>query len=383
MSKEKLLMTPGPTMVPHEVLATQSEVMIHHRTPEYGKLFTEMNENLRYLYQTNNTIISYSASGTGGLEASVVNFFSPGDKILVISIGVFGNRYAAIAQSFGLNVVKIDVPWGQGVDPKEVEKYLAEGGFKAVFATHNETSTGAVNDIKAISQVLKGQDLLFIVDAVSSLGAIELQTDLWGIDVVISASQKAIMCPPGLAFMSVSPKAWEAAEKSTCPKFYWDILKAKKALEKNPPQNPFTPPISLVRGVNMALKLIKKEGLAAIFARHNRLAQATQAGVEALGLKLFAAPAARSSCITSVALPENLDGNKIRSIMEEKYGVIIAGGQEHLKGKIIRIGHMGYVNENNVYETFTALEKTLQELNYNVQLGTGVQAAQEAYNKAL
>lgn len=375
MRKDKLLMTPGPTMVPPAVLAAEGEVMIHHRTSEYGELFAEINRNLQSVFQTKNPVLTYPAAGTGGLEAAVVNFFSPGDPVLVVSIGVFGDRFAAIAKAFGLEVTKLDVPWGQAVDPTAVEEAVKEGQYKGVFVTHNETSTGAVNDIEAIGKVLTGKDTLYVVDAVSSLGALDLQTDAWGVDVVITSSQKALMAPPGLAFMSVSERAWEAAKSAKCPKFYWDALKARKAMEKNPPQNPYTPAVSLLRGLNVALKMILAEGLPAVFARHHRLAEATREAVRALGLPLFAAERAQSDCITSIAMPEGLDGEKVKKLMSNRYGVIVAGGQEDLKGKVVRIGHMGYVNEQDVLQAIAAFEQALRDEGYPVELGSGVAAA--------
>lgn len=370
-------MTPGPTMVPPAVLAAEAEVMIHHRTAEYGKLFAEVNEKLQYVFQTASPVITYPAAGTGGLEAAVVNFFSPGDQVLVTSIGVFGDRFATIAKTFGLDVKKLSVPWGQAVTPELVEEELKKGNYKAVFVTHNETSTGAFNNIEAIGKILKGKDVLFVVDAVSSLGALDLQTDNWGVDIAVTASQKALMAAPGLAFMSVSDRAWERAKTATCPKFYWDALKARKAMEKNPPQNPYTPAVSLLRGISISLQMIKEEGLQQVFDRHYRLAEATRKAVEALGLPLFAVVGARSNCITSIAMPEGLDGEKVKKHMSSRYGVIVAGGQEDLKGKVVRIGHMGYVNEQDVIQAIAAFEQALKDEGYPVTLGAGVKVAME------
>lgn len=373
-------MTPGPTMVPPAVLMAGGEPMIHHRTPEYSQLFRELNKNLKTIFQTQNPVLTFPAAGTGGLEAAVVNFFSPGDRVLCTSIGVFGDRVATIAKAFGLNVEKLTVPLGEAVDPRIIEEKLKEQNYKGVFVTHNETSTGAYNDIEAIGKITKNKDILLIVDAVSSLGGLDLKTDEWGVDVVITASQKALMAPPGLTFLSVSNKGWEAAQNSTSPKFYWDVIKARKAMEKPSPQNPYTPAVSLLRSVNKALELIIEEGLQEVFHRHSQLAKATRAAVEALGLKLFAAPQARSNVITSIKMPEGIDGEKVKKQMAEKYGVITAGGQEDLKGKILRIGHMGYVHEGDIIQTIAALEKALIDVGYPIEKAVGIKAALEVFN---
>lgn len=377
MKKEKLLMTPGPTMVPSTVLMAEGEPMIHHRTPEYSEIFKKLNENLKTVFQTKNHVITFPASGTGGLEASVVNFFSPGDKVLCVSIGLFGERVATIAQNFGLDVDKLSVTLGEAVDPKILEITLDKEDYKGLFVTHNETSTGATNDIETIGKIAKKRDVLLLVDAVSSLGGIDIQTDAWGLDVVVTASQKALMSPPGLAFISVSEKAWEMAKKSKMPKFYWDILKARESLEKASPQNPYTPAVSLIRACNKALEMIIEEGLQEVFNRHYKLAKATQTAVTALGLEFFTASSARSNVITSITMPEGIDGDKVKKIMSEKYDVIVAGGQGDLKGKLIRIGHMGYVNHGDIIQTIAALEKAMIEVGYTVEIGSGVKAALE------
>ena len=349
--------------------------MIHHRTPEYSEIFKKLNENLKNVFQTKNHVITFPSSGTGALEASVVNFFSPGDKVLCVSIGLFGDRVATIAKNFGLNVDKLSVTWGEAVEPKVVAEALEKEDYKGLFITHNETSTGATNDIESIGKITREKDVLILVDAISSLGGIDLQTDNWGIDVVVTGSQKALMAPPGLSFMSVSDKAWEAAEKSTMPKFYWNVLKARESLEKPEPQNPYTPAVSLIRAANKALELILEEGLEEVFNRHKKMANATQRAVEAMGLEFFTAPNARSYVITSIAMPDGIDGDKVRKIMSQKYGIMVAGGQKDLKGKIIRIGHMGYVHYGDIIQTITALERAMLEVGYPIEIGVGVKAA--------
>ena len=378
MKKENLLMTPGPTMVPHRVLAAEARPMIHHRTSEYSEIFAAVNEGLAYVFQTKAPILTYPAAGSGVMEAAIANFFSAGDSVLAVSIGVFGNRFYKIALAFGLDADIYDVEWGSAADPDEIIRRLNEKKYKAVLITHNETSTGANNDIKRVAELMRGRDELLIVDAVSALGALEMRQDEWGIDVVITASQKALMASPGLAFMSVSDRAWKAYETAKLPKFYWDAGKALDSLRKNPPQNPYTPAVSLIRGLKESLDMIKEEGLENIFARHTRLANATRAAVEALGLECFADKAARSDCITSIRIPEGIDGEKVKKSMAN-YGVVAAGGQEDLKGKVVRIGHMGYCSEQDVLIAIAAFERALADNGVKVKAGEGVTAAMKVF----
>lgn len=376
MLKEKLLMTPGPTMVPPRVLAAESSVMIHHRTSEYEKLFSEVCSGLQYVFQTSNPVLTFPSAGTGGLEAAICNFFSPGDSVLAVSIGVFGDRFASIAKQFGLDVDKLSYKQGEAADPNEIASKVQEKKYKAVLITHNETSTGVTNDIASVSDALAASGVMLIVDAVSSMGALDLKTDDWGLDVVITASQKALMAAPGLAFVSVSEKALQEAEKATLPKYYWDILKAKKSMEKA--QNPYTPAVSLLRGLSESLAMIREEGLENVFYRHSRLAEAVRQAAIALDLDFFAAEGFRSDCITSILMPEGLNGEKIKDIMDG-LGVIIAGGQDDLKGKIIRIGHMGYVDENDIIVTIATLEQALKVSGMSIELGSGVAAVLKCF----
>ncbi|SFP58795.1 pyridoxal-phosphate-dependent aminotransferase family protein [Caldicoprobacter faecalis] len=376
MRKDKLLMTPGPTMIPHKVRETMARQIIHHRTKEFERYFVKMNEGLKKVFQTQNPVLTLVSSGTGGMEAAVANAFSPGDKVLVVSTGVFGDRFVKITTRFGLDVKVINVPWGCGADPEEIKKFLdsPEGdGVKGVFVTHNETSTGVANDIKGIGEVLKGRDCLYIVDAISSLGGMEVKTDEWGIDMVIAGSQKALMLPPGLAFVSVSEKAWKAIEKSKLPKFYFDFLAYRKSLNDN--TTPYTTAVSLVIAASEALDMILEEGLENIFARHRNLAEACRAAVKALGLELFADERYASDLITSIKAPEGIDIDQVRKIMNLQYDIMVTGGQQHLKGKIMRIGHMGYVDGFDLLKTITALELSLLKVGYKLELGTGVTAA--------
>lgn len=377
MKKDKLLMTPGPTNVPYGVREAMSRPMIHHRTDDFGLYFSCLNKNLKKVFQTDNPVLTLASSGTGGMEASIVNCFSPGDKVLVANTGVFGDRFVKIATAYGLDVVTMDIPWGKGVNGKDIEEILdSEEGedVKGVLVTHNETSTGVTNDIQSIGEVLKERDCLFIIDAISSLGGMDVKTDEWGIDIVVAGSQKALMLPPGLAFVSVSDKAWKAIEKSTFPKFYFDFLAYKRSLEKN--TTPYTPAVSLVIAASQSLNMIVEEGLDNIFARHKNLGEACRKAIKSIGLEIFAQEDMASDLITSIKAPEGIDIEKVRKILNLKYDIMIAGGQQHLKGKIIRIGHMGYVDGFDLIKTLSALERALLEVGYKLELGTSLTAAQ-------
>ena len=379
MEKEKLLMTPGPTMIPARVLEVMRRQIIHHRTKEFEVVYDGLEEDLKFVFQTKNMVLMFSSSGTGAMESAVVNLFSPGDKVLAISIGAFGDRFAEIAQAFGLNVNKLSVNWGEAVDVSKVKEILdSDKEIKAVLMTHNETSTGVTNDIEAVGKLIKGTDKLLVVDAISSLGGLDLQMDNWGIDVVVTGSQKALMAPPGLAYVALSDKAWEAVNASKLPKFYWDYKKYRKGLLKEGENPPYTPAISLLMAQAEALKMIKEEGLQEVFARHKKHALATQAGVAELGLELFAKQDVSSYIITAVKAPEGIDIGKVIKTMNLKHDIMITGGQKHLKGKIFRIGHCGYTDSLDLIKTFAALEYSLAEAGYKVEMGASVGAVQKA-----
>ncbi len=367
-------MTPGPTMVPSAVMAAEAQPMIHHRTAEYSEVFSRVCQGLQYVFQTKEPVLTYPSAGTGAMEAAIANFFSPGDKVLAISIGVFGDRFASIAAAYGLDVEKLSVPWGQCVDLAAVSSCLELKSYKGVLITHNETSTGAMNDIRAVAELVNRTEALYVVDAVSSMGALDLQMDNWKVDVVVAASQKALMTAPGLAFLAASPKAVAAGKTAKCPRFYWDYQRNLAAYHKEPPQNPYTPAVSLIRGLDVALQMLQAEGLPQVFKRHQQLANATRGAVEALGLELFACEAARSDCITSIAMPEGIDGEKVKKLMGAA-GVIAAGGQDSLQGAVVRIGHMGYVDANDILLAVNALEIALGQVGYPVKAGTAVAAA--------
>ena len=381
MLDEKLLMTPGPTMIPTRVLEIMRRQIIHHRTSNYERSFEELCENLKLVFQTKNTVMTFACSGTGVMEAAVVNMFSPGDKVLAVSIGAFGDRFASIAKTFGLEVEKYAVEWGKPASADEVKRILdGDSGqkIKGVLVTHNETSTGVTNDIKKIADLTKGTERLLVVDAISSLGALDLKMDEWGIDVVVTGSQKALMNAPGLGFAALSGKAWAAYSKATLPKFYWDFGKYRDGIAGASENPPYTPAISLVLAQNEAVKMMLEEGLDNIYARHKKYALAAQAAVASLGLGLLPDQKDSSYVITAVRPPEGIDIGGIIKKMNVAYDVMVVGGQKGLKGKLLRIGHCGYFNRFDMLRTFSALELSLIEAGYALEAGTSLTVLQKA-----
>ncbi len=367
-------MTPGPTPVPPEVSGDESLPIIHHRTKEFMELFHEVIEGMQYVFQTKNDIIMLNSSGTGGMEACVTNLLSPGDKVIAINTGVFGERWVKIIKAFGLEPIEIKEEWGKAVDVKRIEDILKkEPNIKAVFTTLTETSTGVVNDIKSLGQIVSKTSAVLVVDAISGLAAQELRTDKWKVDVVVTSSQKGLMMPPGLAPVSVSEKAWKLTETSKLPKFYFNFVKGRESSKKG--QTPYTPAISLFVALRKSLEMIKKEGIDNVFARHQKLARATRAGVKALGLELFT----KDPCdaVTSIKVPEGIDGEVLKEKMRLEYGIAIAGGQQNLKGKIFRIAHLGYMDIFDTIIAISGLEIVLTKLGYKIELGKGVAAAEE------
>jgi aspartate aminotransferase-like enzyme len=359
----KQLRVPGPTPCPQEVLQAMGRQMINHRGPEFASVLNNVTDKLKQLFQTKNDIFLLTGSGTGGLEAAAVNTMSPGDKVLSVSIGVFGERFAAIAKEFGAEVTPLNFEWGQAADPDAIAKALkSDPAIKTVLVTHNETSTGVTNDLEAISSVVKEAGKLLVVDAISSLGSIDLPVDKWHCDITITGSQKGWMVPPGLAMVSVSQEGWEASKKARMPRFYWDFAKAKSYLEKG--ETPWTPAVSIFFALEVALDMILKEGMANVFARHARIAQAARDGVKALGLSPFAEAGHASNTVTSVAGSGGLDINKMRKILREEYDVVLAGGQRTLDGKIFRIGHLGWVTDADIKEVLSAIEKALPKAGF-------------------
>ena len=358
------LRIPGPTPLPDEILHTMSKQMINHRGPEFVEIMNRTTKNLKDMFQTKEDILLLTCSGTGGMEAAIVNTLSPGDKVLSVTNGAFGDRFADIAETFGAHVERLSFEWGTAVDPQEVRRALSnDAGIKAVLVTHNETSTAVTNDLAAISAVVREYEKLLIVDAISSLGCIDLPTDEWGCDVVITGSQKGWMAPPGLAMVSVGDRAWQAQAQATMPKFYWDFAKAKKFLEKS--QTPFTPSVSTFYALDAALELLQQEGLKNIFARHARIAAKAREAVKSLGLSLFADESCASNTITAVKATKGLDSKKLLKILREEYDTVLAGGQQRLDGKIFRIGHLGYVNEGDIDATIEALKAALPKAGFS------------------
>lgn len=376
--KKFRLLAPGPTPVPPEVLLAMAQPVLHHRTPEFEALFAQARRGLQWLFQTRREVLILAASGTGAMEGAVVNACSPGDRVLVIRGGKFGERWAEICQAYGLSVIPVEVPYGKAVDPLDVAAALRrEPGVAAVFATHSETSTGVLHDLEAIAAIVRQTPALLVADAITSLGVVDLPTDAWGVDVVVAGSQKAMMLPPGLAFACLSDLAWAAAERARLPRYYFNFLVERKIQAKH--QTAWTPAISLIAGLKVALDLLQAEGLPAIFARHERLARATRAAVTALGLELFAERP--SPAVTAVKVPEGVDGGAIVRVLRDTHGISIAGGQGSMKGKIFRIATLGYADAYDVLTGIAALEFTLAELGYPVRLGDGLRAAQNVLQK--
>ena len=377
--RKNYLLTPGPTPLPPQVSEAMSRPIIHHRTPQFQAILKEATEGLKYVFQTKADVFILTSSGTGAMEAAVVNLLSCGDTAITIQGGKFGERWTEICKKYGIIPEVIDVEWGKAVDPVEIEKKLKiNPKIKAVFTTLCETSTGVVNDIAAIGRVVKETNAVLAVDAISGLGAIDLQTDAWFCDVVVSGSQKGLMLPPGLSFISISPKAWKFIEDSQSPKYYFDLKAAKKSWEAT--DTPFTPAITLIIALCEALKMIKQDTLENVFRRHRKMADAARAAMKALGLELFA-PGASSDVVTAVKVPAGIDGEKLVKTMRDTYGITIAGGQSELKGRVFRIAHMGFIEEFDIIAGISCLEKVLAEMGYKFQLGKGVAAAEEVFLK--
>ena len=378
MDNKLMLMIPGPTPVPEAALFAMAKHPMGHRSKEFDAIFAECTENLKWLHQTSSDVLSLTVSGTGAMEAGIINFLSAGDRVLVGTNGKFGERWAEVAEAYGLNAEIIKAEWGQPLDPENFREKLeadTEKQIKAVIITHSETSTGVLNDLETINRHVKAHgEALIMVDAVTSLGAVNIPMDAWGIDVIASGSQKAYMIPPGLGFVAVGPKAWEAYKTAKLPRYYLDLGKYRKEAAKN--TTPFTPPVNMFFGLQVTLQMMKAEGLENVFARHKRLMTTTRAAVKALGLPLFAADNAASPAITSVMPPASVDAQKVRTLMRKRFDIALADGQDHLKGKIFRIGHLGFVSDRDILAAISSLEAVLRELGHEGYTpGAGVAAA--------
>jgi len=379
------LRIPGPTPIPPEVSSAIARPVINHRGPEFAALLERVTGQLQYFFQTTQPILGFPSAGTGAIEASIVNCFSPGDEVVVVTIGVFGNRLAKVAELFGLNVTRVEAEWGHAADLEAVAETLRRlPNVRGVLMTHNETSTGVTNDLQTLAHLARAErpDALIVVDAVSSLGCVELAMDSWDLDVVFTASQKGWMVPPGLAMVAVSERGWEAVGRATLPRFYWDFQSARKSLAKG--QTPYTPPVNLYYGLEVALEMMRAEGREAIFARHRRVANLTRERARALGLQLFADPAYASNTVTAIRGPEGIEVKALTKALREQEGVVIAGGQERLEGQIIRIGHLGYVHEADIIGCMDAVERQLALLGYHspdtslpVEITNGTQSPAE------
>ncbi len=377
--QKKYLLAPGPTPVPPEALLAMAMPIIHHRAPDFLPVLESAKKGLQWLYQTKNDVLILCATGTGGMDGTVTNFLSPGDDVLVVNGGKFGERWTKICQAYGMKVEELMVEWGYAVKAEQVEAALKKNPkIKAVFIQANETSTGVYHDVKSVAAVVKKTDALFVVDAISALVAHDIRTDEWGIDVMIGGSQKGVMLPPGLAFVSVSDKAWKMADAAKTPKFYFNFKKERENLAKN--QTLFTSPVTLIIGLNAAIKMLQDEGLENVLKRHDKLARATRAGVAAIGLKLFPKESP-SNALTAIEAPAGVDGQAIYKDLRVKYGITGAGGQDKLKGKIFRIAHLGYADTFDVITAMAGIEMVLKGLGHPVKLGTGVGAAQEILMK--
>jgi len=375
VAEKRYLFTPGPTPVPPQVLAAMAEPVVHHRSPDFRPVYERCLTRLREVCRTQSDVLLFTASGTGAFESAVVNLVTPGDPHLVVSAGSFGERWAAMTSLYGADVDHLRYAWGEKPDADDVRSRLAAREAKAVWIVHSETSTGVVADIQAIAAVAKEAGALVVVDAVSSLGAIPCETDAWGLDVVVAGSQKALMCPPGLGLAAVSPAALAATGSS--PRFYFDWERTRAGQQKL--DAPVTLPVSLVCGLDVALGLIADEGLDAAFERHVRLGRAARAGAKALGLELFSPDEDRSAVVTAVRAPDGVDATDVVNALRDRFGITIANGQGELKGKIFRLGHIGWFDVFDITTQLAAVELVLADLGADVERGVAVSAALEAF----
>jgi serine---pyruvate transaminase len=377
------MMTAGPTPLPPSVSNAMAEPILYHRAPAFIEVYARLLDRLKAVFQTENDVLTFAASGSGAMESAVANLVEPGQPALVASCGKFGERWAELADAYGAQTIHWDAGWGTKVEPAELERKLAENdGVKVVYTTLSETSTGVVNDIQALTEVAHAAGALIAVDAVSGLGAVPLPQDDWGVDVVVSGSQKALMCPPGLAFASANDAALEHAASIPGRRYYFDWQKTAAGQRKDPPDSPFTPAVTLFVALDVALRMIEDEGVDQVFERHRLLGRATRTAAKALDLDLYGPEDENSNVVTAIKLPETIDGGKVPKTMRDRYGITIAGGQGKLKGKIARIAHCGYFGAFDILTTLAAFEMTLRELGHEVELGAGVGAAQGVFLEA-
>jgi len=375
------LLAPGPTPVPPRVLLAMAQPIIHHRTPQFSEIFAEAKRGLQAVFQTAQDVLILAASGTGAMEGSVTNLFSPGEEVLVINGGKFGERWGKIAAAYGLKITELRVEWGQGARVEDVRTLLDKHpAIRGVLVQASETSTAAVHPIEAIAQLTRQRDTLFIVDGITAVGVCDIPMDRWGIDVLITGSQKALMLPPGLAFLALSERAWQRAKQAKLPRFYFDLAKERDNLAKD--TTAWTPAISLIIGLREALAMMREESLPRVFARHARMAAATRAAAKAMSLRLVA-PDAPSPALTGIYTPPDVDGGKLVAYLRDRMGVTFAGGQDQLKGKIVRIAHLGYMGVFDVVTAIAAFEMALRHFKHDVPLGRGVGAAEDVLMAAM
>jgi len=381
MSRKRYLMTPGPTPVPPEVLAAGAQPVLHHRGPDFRAVMLRTLGRLREVCRTQNDVLLFTASGSGAFESTVVNLLSPGDRVLAVMSGEFGERWAALARAYGAEVHELRYAWGETPTADDVRARLEETGAKVVFVVHSETSTGVVSDVQALAQAAREAGALVIVDAVSSLGAVPLETDAWGLDVVVAGTQKALMTPPGLSVVTVSDPAWERARSAAMPRFYCDWERMRAALESG--STPFTPAVTIVAGLDVALGLLLAEGLEAAFARHAALGRACREGAKAMGLELFSPDEERSAIVTAILTPEGVDARELVLALRDRFGITVAGGHGDLGSKMFRIGHIGYYDVLDITTVLAAVEALLVEGGADIERGAAVARALEAYRETV
>ena len=368
------LRIPGPTPLPERVVRAMSRPMVDHRGSEFTAVLNEITEGAKRVFKTSGDLLLLTASGSGGLESAVANTVSPGDEVVAVVVGNFGERFAAIAEAYGCTLVKLEYEWGQPASPDDLRQTLkAHPNARVVLLTHNETSTSLTNPLKELAAVVREADRICLVDGVSSISSIPIETDAWGLDVAVSGSQKGWMAPPGVALVAVGERAWEQQARSRAPRFYFDWEAAKEFLAKG--ATPFTPAVSVFFAMQEGLRMLEEEGLDNVYSRHRRLADATAAGLEALGFRLFAAEGFRSATVTGATPPEGLDVAAFRKLLNQKYGVVIAGGQGKMTGKMIRVGHLGAVSEGDIVQVLWAIEQALEDLDIAPAEGRGLAAA--------
>ena len=380
---KQYLMTAGPTPLPPAVSQVMAEPMLYHRAPAFIEVYARVLERLKLVFATANEVQVFSSSGSGGMESAVANLVRPGEPALVASCGKFGERWAELCDAYGAETIHWETEWGRKVDPAELDARLAEhDGVEVVFTTLSETSTGVVNDLRELTEVAHRHGALIAVDAVSAMGAVPLPQDEWGVDVVVAGSQKALMAPPGLGFASANEAALERAAAAPGRRYYFDWERTVKGQRKDPPDSPFTPAVGLVRALDVALGLIAEEGLEQVYERHRLLGRATREATRALELDTLGEADENANVVTAIALPDSIDGAKVPKLMRDRFGITIAGGQGHLKGKIARIAHCGYFGAFDIVVTIAGLEMTLRELGHDLELGAGVAAAQRVFLEA-